>query len=381
MSVHPVARRRFGRLLGAGLSLALAATLGACAQPEPPTEPSAEPSAEPTYRGGPLRESAAASGRFFGFAANARLLCDNTADCQAGSDETYRQLAATQFSQITPENAMKWESTEPYDGDYTFTQADGIVAFAAANNQTVHGHTLLWHSQTPDWVANLDAEAMRAAIADHIATVAGRYADNPVLTSWDVVNEAIDDSGQLRETIFLKTLGEGYIADAFRFARQADPDADLCLNDYGIEGAGRKSDRLYELVKSLLADGVPITCVGFQGHLIVGQVPTDMVANLQRFADLGLKLRITELDIRIPLPVSEAELEQQAADFAFVVDACLAVEACQGITTWGIDDGHSWLPNACCGNAAEALLWDPAYRLKPAYAAVDRALLKAGTPG
>ncbi len=350
-------------LVGAVVAVALLAFLGACR--------------EDTPRGVPLRESAAALDRFIGFAANARLLCRNEPDCATADDSTYRGLAETEFSQVTPENALKWESTEPSDDQYTFDQADAIVAFAAAHDQSVHGHTLVWHSQTPSWVQNLAGDAMRAALQDHIASVVGRYAGNPVVTSWDVVNEAIDDGGQLRDTFWYQGLGEGYIADAFRYARQADPDADLCINDYGIEGTGAKSDRLYELVRSLQQQEVPITCVGFQGHLVAGQVPTTMAANLERFAALGLKVRITELDIRVPLPPDENGLRRQADDYADVVGVCRAVPACQGITTWGVDDGHSWLPNDyCCGFGTEGapLLWDAQYARKPAYAAFEAAL-------
>src|SRR5688572_21719688 len=137
-----------------------------------------------------LRDAAVTANRFIGYAANAGLLCNNSSTCTSGSDATYRNLAATEFNQVTHENALKWEATEPSDNNYTFTQADGVIAFAAANNQVVHGHTLVWHSQTPGWVQGLSATAMRTAMQDHITTVVGRYANNPIVQSWDVVNEA-----------------------------------------------------------------------------------------------------------------------------------------------------------------------------------------------
>jgi endo-1,4-beta-xylanase len=320
-----------------------------------------------------LRTPAASINKFIGYAANAQLLCNNSATCTSGSDATYRSLAGTEFNQVTHENALKWEATEPNDNQYTFTQADGVVAFAQANNQIIHGHTLVWHSQTPGWVQGLSATAMRAAMQEHISTVVGRYANNPALRSWDVVNEVIGDNGQLRTSFWLNTMGESYIADAFRFARAADPDAALCINDYSIEGQNAKSNRLFQLVQSLLSQNVPVTCVGFQAHLIVNQIPGDFQANLQRFANLGLQVRITELDIRIPLPADNTELQQQANNYATVVNVCRAVAACSGITLWGIDDGHSWLPNSCCPEGAP-LLWNASYQQKPAYASVNSAL-------
>mgnify|MGYP002620690522 FL=1 len=334
-----------------------------------------------------LRDGAAQHNRFIGFAANAQMLCNNQASCTSGSSPAYRSIAMAEFNQVTPENVMKWDTIEPNNNQYNFGPADGIVAFAQANGMKVHGHTLVWHSQTPGYVQGLSASAMRAEMQEHIQALVGRYANNPTVVSWDVVNEAIsDNNGQLRPSFWLNTLGPSYIADAFRFARQADPDADLCINDYGIDGINTKSNALYNLVQNLLNEGVPITCVGFQGHMQLNQIPSTLQQNLERFAALGLKVRITELDIRIPLPSNQSQLQQQAQNYTTVVNACLAVAACEGITLWGIDDGSSWLPNECCGYEGDALLWDANFQPKPAYNAVMTALggntpQAPGTPG
>jgi endo-1,4-beta-xylanase len=324
----------------------------------------------------PLRNHAAAINKFVGYAANASLLCNNSATCTSGNAQ-YRAIAAAEFNQVTHENALKWEATEPSNNNFTFTQADGVIAFAQANSQVVHGHTLVWHSQTPGYVQGLSASAMLAEMREHIATVVGRYANNPAVQSWDVVNEAIGDgTGALRTSFWFNTLGENYIDEAFRAARAADGNADLCINDYSIENIGQKSNALFALVQRLQQRGVPITCVGFQAHLVLNQIPGDFVQNMQRFANLGLKVRITELDIRIPLPADNTELQQQSNNFATVVNNCRAVSACGGITTWGIDDGSSWLPNSCCGggNEAAALLWNAQYQQKPAYTGFHNAL-------
>jgi len=324
----------------------------------------------------PLRNHAAAINKFVGYAANASLLCNNSAACTSGNAQ-YRAIAAAEFNQVTHENALKWESTEPSNNAFNFTQADGVIAFAQANNQVVHGHTLVWHSQTPGYVQGLGASAMLTEMREHIATVVGRYANNPAVQSWDVVNEAIGDgTGALRTSFWFNTLGENYIDEAFRAARAADGNADLCINDYSIENMGQKSNALFSLVQRLQQRGVPITCVGFQSHLVLNQIPGDFVQNMQRFANLGLKVRITELDIRIPLPADNTELQQQSNNFATVVNACRAVSACGGITLWGIDDGSSWLPNSCCGggNEAAALLWNASFQQKPAYTGFHNAL-------
>ncbi len=332
--------------------------------------------ASPSQAAGPLRT--VSGNKFIGYAANAALLCNNTATCTTGQDATYRNLAQTEFNQVTAENVMKWDTIEPSQGNFQFAQADGIVAHAAANNQIVHGHTLLWHSQAPGYIQGLSGTAMRTALQSHINGVMGRYASNPVVRSWDVVNEVINDGGspQLRQSFWTSNYPGNFVRDAFTFARAADPDATLCINDYGVEGnpdqAGSKANRLFQLVQTEKAAGTPIDCVGLQSHFIVGQLPGNLQQNLARWASLGVSVRITELDIRIPLPADANELQTQANNYTTVVDACQAVAACTGITLWGIDDGHSWLPNSCCPEGAP-LLWDAGYAKKPAYDATANA--------
>ncbi|MEV4622260.1 endo-1,4-beta-xylanase [Asanoa sp. NPDC049573] len=328
--------------------------------------------APPAAADAPLRVHAAARGKFIGYAANTGPLANEAA---------YRSIAAAEFNQVTPENALKWESTEPSDGTYTFAGADQVVAFATANNQQVHGHTLVWHSQTPGWVQGLSAAAMRTAMQDHIATVVGRYADNPAVVSWDVVNEVFDDNGNLRTSFWLNTLGSSYIADAFRLARAADGNARLCINDYNVEGINAKSTAMYNLVRQLRADGVPVDCVGFQGHLAIQYgFPSQVRENMERFAALGVQVRVTELDVRMQLPRDSTKDATQATYYRNVVTACLAVPACAGITIWGFTDKYSWVPDVFSGEGA-ALPWDASYVAKPAYTAVHDALDDGSSPG
>ncbi len=326
-------------------------------------------SAAPAAAATPLRTLAAAKGKFIGFAAATGPLAGEAA---------YRTIAQTEFNQVTAENAMKWESTEPSDNSWSFAGADQIVDFAVANSQQVHGHTLVWHSQTPGWVQGLGATAMRTAMQDHITTLVGRYADNAALVSWDVVNEVFNEDGSFRTSFWYNTLGQSFIADAFRYARAADPNAKLCINDYNVEGVNAKSTAMYNLVQSLRAQNVPVDCVGFQSHLATQYgFPSDMRQNLERFAALGVEVRITELDIRIQTPRTSAKDATQAQYYTNAVNACLAVPACSGITIWGFTDKYSWVPDTFPSEGA-ALIYDENYQAKPAYTAVHTAF--GGTP-
>ena len=331
--------------------------------------------AAPAQAESTLRELAAQNGgRHFGTA---------IAYSPLNSDAQYRNIAATQFSAITHENEMKWESLEPQRGQYNWSQADNIINFAKANNQIVRGHTLVWHSQLPSWLNNggFSGSQLRSIMENHIEVVAGRYRGD--VYAWDVVNEAFNEDGTLRDSIWYRGMGRDYIAHAFRKAHEVDPDAKLYINDYNIEGINAKSNGLYNLVVDLLRDGVPIHGIGIQSHLIVGQVPSTFQQNIQRFADLGLDVAITELDIRMQMPADQYKLQQQARDYEAVVNACLAVTRCIGITVWGIDDERSWVPYTFPGEGAP-LLYDGQYNRKPAWYAVYEALggdSSGGGPG
>ncbi|WP_129664581.1 endo-1,4-beta-xylanase [Phytoactinopolyspora endophytica] len=283
----------------------------------------------------------------------------------------YRNILGTEFNSVTAENSMKWESLQPSEGQFNWSQGDAIVEFAQDNNQAVYGHTLVWHSQAPDWLQNLQGQQLDSAMQTHISTVLNHYQGD--VEAWDVANEVIDDDGDLRDSFWLEGLGPEYIADAFRYADAADPNAKLYINDYSIDGINTKSNAYYDLVVDLLNQGVPIDGIGLQAHLILGQVPSSMEENIRRFADLGLEVRITELDIRMDLPVTQAKLEQQRDDYAAVVDACLAVDGCVGITTWGFTDAFSWVPDWFDGQGA-ALPFDESYNEKPAYDGILEAL-------
>jgi endo-1,4-beta-xylanase len=293
-------------------------------------------------------------------------------------ESQYVNTLDTEFSGLTPENEMKWDATEPNRGQFNFGPADAIVSHAQSHSQKIRGHTLVWHSQLPSsgWVNNISSGSeLTTVMRNHITTVMQHYAGK--IAYWDVVNEAFEDNGTRRQSIFQQRIGNGYIEDAFRTARAADPAAKLCYNDFNTDGQNAKSNAVFAMVQDFKQRGVPIDCVGLQSHLIVGQVPGDYQANVQRFANLGVDVNITELDIRMPTPPSSANLQTQANNYAAVVNACLAVSRCTSITTWGITDKYSWVPGTFPGQGA-ALLFDDNYNKKPAYTSVLNAL-NAGT--
>ncbi len=316
---------------------------------------------------------AASAGQTLAQVATARGFHIGTAaEVNSLASSQWRHVADTQFTSVTMGNEGKWDATEPAQGEFDFAAADAIAGYAATTGKRLRGHTLVWHSQLPAWVsAERTAAAQRQVLVDHVTAVAGHFAGRAA--QWDVVNEPFNEDGTLRSSVWLQRLGESYIADALIAARAADPAAKLFINDYNVEGVNAKSTGLYDLVRRLQAAGVPLDGVGLQGHLIVGQVPSTLRQNIERFTALGLTVEITELDVRIPLPADATELAQQASDYRAVVGACAAVTGCTGVTTWGVGEVDSWIPAFFPGYGA-ALLFDEQWRARPAYTAVVEAL-------
>jgi endo-1,4-beta-xylanase len=302
-----------------------------------------------------LGASAAESDRYFGAAVVPNLL----------SDGAYSSALNADFNSLVAENVMKWDATEPNRGQFNFSGGDQIIAYAQEHGMEVRGHTLVWHAQQPGWAQGLGGNDLRQAMLDHIAGVAGHWAGD--ISSWDVVNEAFEWDGSRRQSNLQQQLGDGWIEEAFIAADQADPEAKLCYNDYGTDGINAKSDAIYDMVADFLARGVPIDCVGFQSHLDSNSDLSSYQANLQRFSDLGVDVEITELDVG-GSGGAQAEVYRQ------VTEACMNVERCAGITTWGITDLHSWRGDET------PLLLDRDYQKKEAYYAVLEALNGGGGP-
>jgi endo-1,4-beta-xylanase len=300
-----------------------------------------------------LGAAAAAKGRTFGAAVASGHL----------GESAYTTTLDREFSGVTPENEMKWDATEPRRGSFSFGAADTIVNHAASHGMRVRGHTLVWHNQLPSWVSGITSGSdLLAAMRSHIAGVVGHFKGK--IWYWDVVNEAFNDggSGTLRSSVFQQRIGNNFIEEAFRAARAADPNAKLCYNDYSIDGVNAKSTGVYNMVRDFKNRGVPIDCVGFQSHFSVNQIPGDYQANLQRFANLGVDVQITELDI------GGSDRTAQANNYRTVVQACLAVSRCNDITVWGVTDKYSWR------SSSTPLLFDGNYAKKPAYTSVLQAL-------
>ncbi|WP_042405498.1 endo-1,4-beta-xylanase [Streptacidiphilus carbonis] len=310
---------------------------------------------------GSLRGLAEAQGRYFGTALT-------VSDLGNGNETA---IAGAQFDMVTPGNEMKWDTTEPGNGQYNFGPGDQIVSFATSHSMRVRGHNLVWQNQLPSWVNSLPSSQVQAAMDAHITTEVNHYKGH--IYAWDVVNEPFNGDGSYVNDAFYRAMGSGYFAEALRTAHAADPSAKLYINDYSIEGENAKSNAMYNLAKSLLAQGVPLGGIGFESHFIVGQVPSDFQANMQRFAALGLDVAVTELDDRIQLPASGANLQQQATDYANVVKDCLGVSRCVGVSQWGVDDGNSWIPGTFPGWGA-ATMYDANFQPKPAYNSTVTAL-------
>jgi GH35 family endo-1,4-beta-xylanase len=308
-----------------------------------------------------LRSLASAKGINIGIAVGATLFDE--------LEPEYAETLAREFNMVVPENAMKWGAVQPAPNQYVWALPDAIVKIAQKNQQKIRGHTLVWHEQLPNWVLQIsDRETMLAALKDHIQTEVKHYKGQ--IDTWDVINEAISDSGGLRSTPFLKLIGKDYFELAFRWAHEADPEAKLFYNDYNTDGINQKSDEVFELVKELLAKGVPINGVGFQAHIDAGfnVVNQRVLENYQRFHDLGLEVQITELDVQSnsSFPASE-HLTRQAKVYADMLQTCLAVK-CSAFMMWGLSDAHSWRAGR------SPLIFDGNYAAKPAYDALIHVL-------
>lgn len=220
-----------------------------------------------------------------------------------GEDEAAIEVVKSNFNSITAENIMKSEVMQPIEGEFDFTLSDKFVEFGEQNDMQIIGHTLIWHSQAPDWFFvdengdDVSPEVLTQRMRSHILTIAGRYKGR--IHGWDVVNEAIEDDGSWRKSKFYEILGEDFIRIAFELAHEADPDAELYYNDYSMANEGRRN-RVVSMVKALQEQGVKIDGIGMQGHLNLNSPSIeDYEKSIQEFADLGVKIMITELDLSV----------------------------------------------------------------------------------
>jgi endo-1,4-beta-xylanase len=317
-----------------------------------------------------------------------------------GKDTIGDALLVQQFNSISPENALKWEAVHPRPGVYDFALADQYVEFGLKNHMFIVGHNLCWHSQTPAWVFKDDQgnpvtrDVLLQRLHDHIATVVGRYKGK--INSWDVVNEALNEDGTLRQSQWLKIIGDDYIIKAFQYAHEADPNAQLNYNDYNLETPAKRKGAI-ALVKRLQAAGVPIAVVGDQGHLHMDDPSAEVEdQTITDLAAAGVKVAISEFDIDIlpsawgqtadvNLKVAEKpnmnpyanglpdEVQQKLAKrYADLFAVYWKHRAdINRVTLWGVRDSDSWLNNwPVRGRTSYPLLFDRDGKPKPAFYAV-----------
>ncbi len=318
-----------------------------------------------------------------------------------GQDARGVALIEAQFNSISPENCLKWESVHPQPDKYDFTLSDRYVAFGEKNHMFVVGHALVWHNQTPAWVFHddkgelLTRDALLARMRDHIHTVVGRYKGK--IRSWDVVNEPIAEDGSMRRSLWYRIAGEDYVAKAFQFAHEADPQALLVYNDYSIEVEAKRKGA-GALIAKLKAERAPITTVGLQGHYRLDWPDLAQLDDtISTFGKMGLKVPMTELDIDVlPRATSQntadvtLKVEQNPALNPYVdglpdsvqqelakryADLFRIFRKYHGVVNrvsfWGVADGDSWKNNSPIRRRTDyPLLFDRADRPKPAYYAV-----------
>jgi endo-1,4-beta-xylanase len=303
------------------------------------------------------------------------------------------QLVPQQFNAVTPENIMKAEEIHPEWGRYNFELADKLVAYAKKHNMQVNAHTLIWHSQLPPFVRHMkDADSVRRFFTEHINTIASRY-DGKVY-SWDVVNEALEEDGTMRKSIFLEKLGDDFVTEAFRLAQKAAPNTKLYYNDYNIEEPAKRAGAI-RLIKKIQAAGVRIDGVGIQGHWRAYNVPlADIEQSIKEFAALGIEVMFTELDLGVlqhPREVVGADVNQKAEydakmnPYAAGLPDSMQVKLSNSyealfklflkykdnisrVTFWGVNDAQSWLNDwPIPGRTNYPLLFDRLFKPKPAF--------------
>jgi endo-1,4-beta-xylanase len=286
-------------------------------------------------------------------------------------------LIPRHFNAVTPADAMGWAALRPSRGDYRFEPADRVADFADANGLRLRGPSLVWHRRLPPWLGKLDAtrEGWKALLREHVQTVASRYRGR--VYCWDVVSEALNGGGGFRHSLWRDAVGEEYVELAFRWAREADPEARLFYSD-AAAGLNAKSDGMYQALRRWLQAGVPIHGVGLQLLEPLGMVPPahELAANMERLGALGLEVHVASMDIALPQPVTQRGLKAQGREYGEAMRACLQAPTCAAFCVGGVSDRDAGASPERPGYGASALL-DAAGTPKPAYRELVRLLSEA----
>lgn len=300
-----------------------------------------------------------------GASVNPRMLNEN---------EAYRNIVKEEWTSLTAENHMKMMLIHPAADRFDFSKGDEILNFATASGKRMHGHTLVWHNQIPQWMKDFqgDQKAWEALLKNHIQTVVSHYKGK--VTGWDVVNESFMDDGSLRPTLWADHIPD-YMAKSFQWAHEADPNAILFYNDYGQDGKPKKMQAILDLVADLKRRGIPIHGLGLQMHINVDSKRNELQEVLDKSVATGLIIHLSELDIAVnprnnPDFVYEEKLASAQSDlFNFIFKSYTKVPAAQqyGITFWNISDKDSWLRAYFKRPKEYPLLFDDNYLKKPAY--------------
>jgi endo-1,4-beta-xylanase len=307
------------------------------------------------------------------------------------SEPAYASTLAREFNMVEAEDAMKWWVLRPDARSYDFRQGDEVVRFAQKHGMKVRGHCLVWGRYNPDWLTQGHFTPMQLSrfLHQHIKHVMKHYAGK--VFAWDVVNEALDENGNVRDSLWynqpgigLAEQGTAYIEQAFRWAHQADPRALLFYNEAEGEGLNRKSDAIFAMVKDFRQRHVPIDGIGLQMHIPALTIDASAIeANIARLTALGLQVHITELDISVRVDsrgdARQADLDRQADVYGAIVRACLKNRGCSAIQTWGFTDKYSWIGSHSRHTRGAALLFDRMYEPKPAYRATVEAISEGRT--
>lgn len=323
-----------------------------------------------------------------GAAVNDQLIFEN--------DSIGAQLVKKEYNTITPENSMKWMYMEPENGVFEFETADRYIEFSTKNDMSFIGHNLVWHSQLAEWVEKIETnEELNASLKNHVQTIASRYSGK--LHGWDVVNEALNEDGTLRNSLFLEKLGSAYLVNSFKWAQEADPKAELYYNDYNMTRKEKRAGAI-ELVKMLQKEGARIDGIGMQAHWnLIDPTLEEIETSILEYSDLGIQVMITEFDITVlpnPWDLEGAEVSQNFESSELMnpypteMPDSISVQLAKRykdifklfkkhsdkisrVTFWGVNDGNSWLNNWPIENRTNyPLLFDRDYEPKTAYYSV-----------